>query len=40
MTEWFLRYGLQDGFVHNWLIAGPCRSPKKIGNSDCLGAKT
>ena len=23
MTRWFLRYGLQDGYIHNWLVAGP-----------------
>ncbi len=23
MTQWFLRYELQDGYIHNWLMAGP-----------------
>jgi len=27
MTQWFLRYGLQDGFIHNWLVAGPQSIP-------------
>lgn len=23
MTQWFLRYKPQDGYIHNWLVAGP-----------------
>jgi hypothetical protein len=23
MTQWFLHYQLQDGYLHNWLVAGP-----------------
>lgn len=27
MTEFFLQYPLQDGYIHNWLVAGPLATP-------------
>lgn len=27
MTEWFLRYKPQEGYLHNWLVAGPQQFP-------------
>lgn len=32
MTQWFLRYRPHDGYIHNWLVAGPQMIP--IGEED------
>lgn len=36
MTQWFLPYKLQHGYVHNWLVAGPQMIP--VGEQDSASA--
>ena len=34
MTTPYLEYPLQDGYVHNWLVAGPVETPIDVDAAD------
>ena len=36
MSTPYLEYELQDGFIHNWLVAGPLETPVEIAADDNL----
>ncbi|MCJ7551712.1 MAG: hypothetical protein MUQ30_18735, partial [Anaerolineae bacterium] len=36
MSTPYLEYELQDGFIHNWLVAGPLETPVEIAADDSL----
>jgi hypothetical protein len=37
MATPYLEYALQDGYVHNWLVAGPVETPVDVQARDTLG---
>ncbi|MCD6286382.1 MAG: hypothetical protein J7M39_10775, partial [Anaerolineae bacterium] len=36
MSTPYLEYELQDGFIHNWLVAGPLETPIEVAAGDDL----